>query len=137
MSSGGDHEILISRLDLLDRRVQQLQRRCRRLAYALAVLAAVALGTPLALMIYTSFGSELRAHRVVADRVILPRTGELIIGDERNGARLGHISDVEYGLTFFWDKQEVIGLKSSSGPTLTFRDGRRVEHFEDKSCLRL
>src|SRR6516225_4245826 len=105
MSASSDPQSLSSRLERLEQRCQKLGRQCRALKYALAVVFLVALITPVAVLVRTSLGSELRIDTLIADHIILPRRGELVVEGEKPGqprARLGHFADDHwFGLALF------------------------------------
>jgi hypothetical protein len=131
MSASSDPQSLSSRLERLEQRCQKLGRQCRALKYALAVVFLVALITPVAVLVRTSLGSELRIDTLIADHIILPRRGELVVEGEKPGqprARLGHFADDHwFGLALFEDEKPVVRLRGGAFPSLALQHKHKGE----------
>jgi hypothetical protein len=129
MSSGNDAQLLADRLNRLDERCRQLGRRCRFLGLGLALATLLALVTPTALLFRTSFGSELKIGTVAADRLVLPRRGQLVIEGDTPGqpsTLLGY-QDGDVGLTFFDDTKATSWLIRPKCPKVACRLRTSIE----------
>jgi hypothetical protein len=131
MSSGSHPQAIEDRLQQLESQILQMQRRCRRLLWALAAVAAFAIAAPAIILFRTSFGSELNLRTLVADRIVLRERGELIVQGERDQprARLGYFADDGwFGLAFFKGDKQVVRLDGGGRPSLTFQaDGSQTQ----------
>lgn len=115
-------------LDRLEEQCRQLRNQCRILKAGLAVVALVALATPATLLMRTSLGSELRVGTVVADRLVLPKKGELLFEGDKPGepiARMGYLRDRSaFGLVFADGERPSIALVGGNWPSLTMQKQR-------------
>lgn len=129
MTSGSDPQAPVKRLEQLEARCDELGRRCRTLRYALAIVLLVSLATPAFIALRTSGGSELKIGTLVANRLIVPYGGELIVEgiDPENSpkARLGHFSEGDwFGLALFDGKTPAVQLRGGQFPSLNLQAER-------------
>ena len=127
MSSPSDERAWEVRAQRMEEALRKLQHRCGLLSLALLVVTVIAIGTPLMLLRMTSLGSELKVQTLKADRVILPKDGQITFGEKaRPRARIGVLPDQDrFGLAFYKADKQVILLRGEDEPGIVIQSSRR------------